>query len=269
LKLFVVQKDHIRTFAEASDSISPTTAQSLLDLVTMSQSWEEIILPDCKKPCLQGLYPTKDINTNDKLSQALALVQSTTSFPLPALPGSITRQMQLVTELQQEYSSHPIVVAKEEEKVLQALKYVAKLKDPVEFVNKVTSSSSSSSSRVGSVDTTETKVDVYAWKMFQNVLALLQNFGALNGTVATELGQLVGSLSSDNELWLGLVLQHPIVLSMNEAELSGLICAVVVDGYKASNANFVNKPSENMKVGTSFSVSSFLLYVYAMLLVMK
>jgi hypothetical protein len=249
LKLFVVQKDHIRTFAEASDSIPPTTAQSLLDLVTMSQSWEEIILPDCKKPCLQGLYSMKDIiDTNDKLSQALVLVQSTTSFPLPALPGSITRQMQLVTELQQEYSSHPIVVAKEEELVLQALKYVAKLKDPVEFVNKVTSSSSSSSSRGGSVDATETKVDVYAWKMFQNVLALLQNFGALNGTVATELGQLVGSLSSDNELWLGLVLQHPIVLSMNEAELSGLICAVVVDGYKASNANFVNKPSENMKV---------------------
>ena len=264
----MVQKDHIRTFAEASDSISPTTAQSLLDLVTMSQSWEEIILPDCKKPCLQGLYPTKDIDTNDKLSQALALVQSTTSFLLPTLPGSITRQMQLVTELQQEYSSHPIVVAKEEEQVLQALKYVAKLKDPVEFVNKVTSLSSSSS-KGGSVDSTENKVDVYAWKMFQNVLALLQNFGALNGTVATELGQLVGSLSSDNELWLGLVLQHPIVLSMNEAELSGLICAVVVDGYKASNANFVNKPSENMKVGISYSVSSFLLYVYAMLLVMK
>jgi hypothetical protein len=217
----------------------------------MSQSWEEITLPDCKKPCLQGLYPTIDIDTNDKLSQALALVQSTSSFPLPAIPGSITRQRQLVTELQQEYSSHPIVVAKEEEQVLQALKYVAKLKDPVEFVNKVTSSSSSSTRGGGnSVDAiSETKVDVYAWKMFQNVLALLQNFGALNGTVATELGQLVGSLSSDNELWLGLVLQHPIVLSMNEAELSGLICAVVVDGYKASNANFVNKPSENMKVG--------------------
>ena len=244
----MVQKDHIRTFAEASDSIPPTTAQSLLDLVTMSQSWEEITLPDCKKPCLQGLYPTIDIDTNDKLSQALALVQSTSSFPLPAIPGSITRQRQLVTELQQEYSSHPIVVAKEEEQVLQALKYVAKLKDPVEFVNKVTSSSSTRGG--GSVDAiSETKVDVYAWKMFQNVLALLQNFGALNGTVATELGQLVGSLSSDNELWLGLVLQHPIVLSMNEAELSGLICAVVVDGYKASNANFVNKPSENMKVG--------------------
>lgn len=59
--------------------------------------------------------------------------------------------------------------------------------------------------------------EVFAWKMFQNVLKVLQQFEALNGTLATELGWTVGSLSGDNELWLALVLRSPSLNDLNEA----------------------------------------------------
>ena len=42
----------------------------------------------------------------------------------------------------------------------------------------------------------------------------------------------MGSLSSDNELWLALVLRHPAVQMLNAAEFGAVICSVVVDGYK-------------------------------------
>ena len=58
---------------------------------------------------------------------------------------------------------------------------------------------------------------------------------------------MVGSLSADNELWLALVLRHPLVQSLNEAELAGLMCGIVIDGYKSSNAYFMHKPSDTMK----------------------
>ena len=43
------------------------------------------------------------------------------------------------------------------------------------------------------------------------------------------------------------MLQHPAVQSLNEAELAGLMCGIVIDGYKSSNAYFMHKPSETIK----------------------
>jgi hypothetical protein len=58
--------------------------------------------------------------------------------------------------------------------------------------------------------------EVYAWRMFQNVFKILQQFGALNGTQATELGRMVGSLSGDNELWLAMVLRSDFLRNLTE-----------------------------------------------------
>jgi hypothetical protein len=44
------------------------------------------------------------------------------------------------------------------------------------------------------------------WQQFQAVCDVLRVYGALEGYVSTELGDLVGALSGDNELWLALVL---------------------------------------------------------------
>lgn len=75
------------------------------------------------------------------------------------------------------------MLAKEEEAVLQALKYAAKLKDPQDFVKTPMNNFINNN-----INKERPEGDVFAWKMFQNVFALLQNFDALNGTEATELG---------------------------------------------------------------------------------
>lgn len=42
----------------------------------------------------------------------------------------------------------------------------------------------------------------------------------------------VGSLSSDNELWLSLVLRNPAVQNLTAAEFGGVMCSVLLDGHK-------------------------------------
>ena len=64
--------------------------------------------------------------------------------------------------------------------------------------------------------------------MFQSVVNLLQKFEALNDTVATDLGQMVGSLSADNELWLAMVLQHKEISKLKPFEFAAVISALVI-----------------------------------------
>ena len=80
----------------------------------------------------------------------------------------------------------------------------------------------------------------------------------------------MGSLSSDNELWLALVLRNSAVQNLTAAEFGGVMCSVLLDGHKvgiltarlimecgnfslteiisqASNAFFKERPSDNVK----------------------
>lgn len=104
LNLFVVNKEHIRTFSEATDCIPSNIAQSLLDLVTIATKWDEMVISGCKKPFMKGTYTiTKEVNHNEKLINALTIVSKAPSFPLQSIPGSITRQQMIVEELKKEY----------------------------------------------------------------------------------------------------------------------------------------------------------------------
>ena len=56
----------------------------------------------------------------------------------------------------------------------------------------------------------------------------LQSNLALDGTVATDLGQMVGSLTSDNELWLAMVLRRESVQNLTSAVMNkNVICCNV------------------------------------------
>jgi superfamily II RNA helicase len=44
------------------------------------------------------------------------------------------------------------------------------------------------------------------WKKFTNLIKILNHFGCLNDLELTEVGQSVGAIRSENELWVGLVL---------------------------------------------------------------
>ena len=89
-------------------------------------------------------------------------------------------------------------------------------------------------------------------------MKILQQFNALDGTTATPFGNMVSSLSGDNELWLALVLKNENLENLSPGELGAVLCSVVVDGFKASNAYFKNRPSENVqKVHTEIEAISW------------
>ena len=95
------------------------------------------------------------------------------------------------------------------------------------------------------------KNSVFAWRMFQAVVKVLRHFEALegeDGTTATALGDFVGSLSADNELWLALVLSHPKTQELTPGELASLVCACVLDSFKAQNAYFRRGPSKRLSL---------------------
>ena len=44
-QLCIVRKEHIRAFAEPEDSIPPSSAQKLLELVSLATVWDDEIMP--------------------------------------------------------------------------------------------------------------------------------------------------------------------------------------------------------------------------------
>lgn len=240
--LLVVQKDHIRSFADTDYAIAVKTSQQLLELVTIATSWEDIAVPVCKSPMMRGVYPEE--NLDETLTAAMRELKNSKQFPLPSMPGSVKKQKAIVDDILDEYNGSDVVINGEGDLVINALKYVAKLKDPVSFINKQANNQDGLATR-----------DVFAWTMFQSTFQLLRQFNAIesNTTIATDLGDMISSLTADNELWLAIVLSHSSVLDLNAGELGALINGVVVDGYKASNAYFKDKPTETLQVNINFT----------------
>lgn len=212
-------------------------AESLLELVSKTKEWKEVYLSSSQKHmALQSKVIIEDIK-EIYLLEALDAVFTSPAIPIHPFPGSVVRQQLIVKEIYDELVKSPIYNSDDEELVVQALQYAATLKDPVAFV---TSSSTTGDQRnLG---------EVYAWKMFQNVLKVLQETNALNGTIATDLGWMVGSLTSDNELWLAIVLRSPNIRNLSQGELAAVMSSLVVDGFKASNSFFKYPASENVQV---------------------
>jgi len=206
-KLLVVQKEHIRAFCENGRSISPREASHLLSLASYTSEWANIIVDGCKSPILEGNY-ISTLPQDSNILNALNVVKSSKDIPVPPTPASITRQKVIVDELLQELEDSPVTKDDDGEMVINALQYVSSLKDPAAFVSQVPKDEGESSTG-----------DVYAWRMFQNVMKILQQFRALDGSNSTQLGNTVSSLSGDNELWLATVLQSPCMQRLTESVL--------------------------------------------------
>ena len=241
-RLLVVRKEHISLFAEPEDCLPISTAQQLLDLLNLTPIWDELLLPGAKQPLLEAATAPADsdaVKADATMAQALYAVQTSQPFPVPAIPGSLVRHREIVAELQAELSQSEIAQNKDGELVLDALRYAAGLRDPMGFIN---GTPKEQNSRSG---------EIFAWKMFQAALKVLQQFKALDGTVATDLGQVVASLSADNELWLALVILHPSAQQLTASELAAVLCSIVVDGHKAQGAFFRHQPSDRVKATVS------------------
>lgn len=247
-QIMVARKEHIRGFADTDDCLPAKTSQTLLELVTLCTEWEELKVDSCTATLLSGYYPVNEVYNDVKMQRALDYIAN--KDPTGALsqsPGSILKQKNLVREIEEQLQNHPIQsIEGEGERVIEALRYVSTLKDPVAFVNEKKKESDSDSASAG---------NVFAWKRFLSVYQILQKFEALVGNDKTELGQMVwhpesillfrlfsivaihqvGSLSSDNELWLALVLRNPAVQNLTAAEFGGVMCSVLLDGHKVRN----------------------------------
>lgn len=252
LRVLVVQKEHIKSFLDDDVSLPPRAASALLQALDHVDVWDEVELPGGRKPIIEGRLQIDvatgvstsvsvvDPNELNELRYAIQTVRESPVAPVKDVPGAVIRQQNIVKELEVELAETQVAKAGDEMLVIDALRYAASQKDPMAFVM------GDGPGQRGSQSNDRKPKEAFAWRMFQNVLKVLRDFGAMQQeeTRSTELGQMVGSLSADNELWLGLVLQHPNIVSLKPAELAAVVSSVVVDGYKASNAYIKYRPSE-------------------------
>lgn len=176
---------------------------------------------------------------DEDIVKALEVVANTAAFTPPSTPVSVTKQLDVVNELLEQYSSMDIVVNNEEEIVIESLKYIAALRDPISFLKPNKNNDNDNNNGT----------EIYAWRLFLQSVQILQSFNALDSEMKpTELGDMVSSITADNELWIALVLLNPKVQLLNEADLGAIICGAVIDGYKSSNSFFRTKPSAALQV---------------------
>ncbi len=69
----------------------------------------------------------------------------------------------------------------------------------------------------------------YNWKKFTDLIKILNHFGCLNDLELTEVGQSVGAIRSENELWVGLVLISGYLDDLDPPDLAAIIQAICVD----------------------------------------
>ncbi len=67
------------------------------------------------------------------------------------------------------------------------------------------------------------------WRTFTDLIQILNHFGCLNDLELTEVGQTVGAIRSENELWIGLVLVSGYLDDLDPSELAAIIQAICVD----------------------------------------
>ena len=83
------------------------------------------------------------------------------------------------------------------------------------------------------------------WKKFTDLIKILNHFGCLNDLELTEVGQSVGAIRSENELWVGLVLLSGYLDELDPPDLAAIIQAISVD-VKRPNLWCNFKPSSKV-----------------------
>ncbi len=69
----------------------------------------------------------------------------------------------------------------------------------------------------------------YNWRIFTDLIKILNHFGCLNDLELTEVGQSVSAIRSENELWVGLVLISGYLDDLDPPDLASIIQAICVD----------------------------------------
>ena len=84
------------------------------------------------------------------------------------------------------------------------------------------------------------------WRTFTDLIKILSHFGCLNDLELTEVGQTVGAIRGENELWIGLVLVSGYLDDLDPPDLAAINQATCVDVRRPNLwCNF--KPSLKVK----------------------
>ncbi|RYH20436.1 hypothetical protein EON65_23390, partial [archaeon] len=239
-RVLIVQKEHIRMFANSlDDGLLPHAAQRLLDLIHLSPTWQETHIENCKTPLYVSSIDSSNVRSlvQDSGMHALfeEVISSARVISPDITPHSIVNQQSIVDSLQKEIDSHEVSQNNDTQAVLHALDYLKTLKDPTKFLFDPTHNSNSIT-------------ELYAWKMFLSVVKVLEHYEALNNGSATPLGHMVSSFSSDNELWLALVLSQSHLHNLTYSEFGALIAALNVESYRVENAYFKTSTSKPIQL---------------------
>ncbi len=73
------------------------------------------------------------------------------------------------------------------------------------------------------------KEENYNWEKFTNLIKILNYFGCLEDVNLTEIGKSIGSLRTENELWVGLVLLSGYLDDLQPPDLAAVIQSISVE----------------------------------------
>ena len=89
------------------------------------------------------------------------------------------------------------------------------------------------------------KKENYNWEKFTNLMKILNYFGCLEDVNITDIGESIGSLRTENELWVGLVLLSGYLDDLEPPDLASVIQSISVEVRRSDSwCNF--KPSSKV-----------------------
>ncbi|BAZ45324.1 DSH domain protein [Chondrocystis sp. NIES-4102] len=148
------------------------------------------------------------------------VVKQITNYLIPPNPiPEIVDQQRRLEQVQQQIAEHPIQQVSNPNRLLkkhtQRLQLREKLnKTQIKYQKQKLNQS-------------------YYWEEFLNLIAVLQDFAALEEYTPTFLGQAAATIRGDNELWLALVFVSGELEHLEPQHLAATICALITETPRA------------------------------------
>ena len=124
----------------------------------------------------------------------------------------VLEQKKLISKLEKTINNHPAHIFGDSRKLKKYRKKIIEVEQEIIDRN----------------DLLEDKEN-HNWRIFTDLIKILNHFGCLHDLELTEVGQSVGAIRSENELWVGLVLISGYLDDLDPPDLASIIQAICVD----------------------------------------
>jgi len=150
------------------------------------------------------------------------------TFPKYDLAKEVVSQKQSITQLEEEIIKQPF-------HELGDLKKLKKLRNKISMMEIA----------IEEKQILLEKKENYNWKKFTDLIKILNYFGCLEDIDLTDVGKSIGSLRTENELWVGLVLISGYLDDLEPPDLAAVIQAISLE-VRRSNLWCNFKPSSKV-----------------------